>query len=132
MLITLIAYSIVFLFFKTPFLFIPFFIGGVLIDLDHCVDYYLRYRKPTFSHKELSDGLAPYKHFIVPFHSYEFLFGSTIICGITQNPILPSFIVGLYLHMILDIVFNRYESIQAFSLTYRLTHWWNDVCSNTV
>lgn len=131
MLITLTVYSIGFFFFDTPFSFIPFFIGGVLIDLDHCVDYYLRYRKPTFSHRELSNGLAKYRHFIVPFHSYEFIIFSSILSLITQNPILPSFVVGIYLHLTLDIIFNRYESVQAFSLFYRLTHWWNDVCSNT-
>lgn len=129
--ITSIIYIITYFFLGNPFLVIPFFIGAVLIDFDHCFDYYLRYRKPVFSIKKLGDGLAPYKHFIVPLHSYEFAIYIVGLTIILPNTLMISFLAGYLLHMFLDIVFNRYESIEALSLAYRITYWWNDVCSNT-
>jgi hypothetical protein len=129
--ITITIYIMSYMFLSYPLLIIPFFIGGVLIDFDHCYDYYLRYRKPIFSVSELGNSLAPYHHFILPFHSYEFMFVVLLTCILIPNPIIISFAFGYSLHMALDITFNRYESVQALSLVYRITNWWDDVYSNT-
>ena len=123
--------TIVFLIFlprDNPWLYVPFFIGGVFVDLDHCLDYYLRYRKPTFSHKELSKGVGDRKFFIVPLHSYEFMLVAIFAFFYFQNIYVNYIVSGYFLHMFLDIVFNRYESLKYLSLTYRLKNWWKIVC----
>jgi hypothetical protein len=112
-------------------LFIPFFIGGVLIDFDHCLDYYLRYRKPTFSLTELGDGLAGKEHYILPLHTIEF----TLLCiGLMlfyPNIYIAYFTAGFIIHFCLDIIFNGFNGYKSLFLTYRLKNWLGIVCLNT-
>ena len=123
----------IFLFFAPKdnlYLFIPFFIGGVLIDFDHCFDYYLRYRKPTFSMKELSDGIAHRHHYIIPFHSYEVMLIMIALMSFIHSPYIAYLGAGYFLHIFLDIMFNHYDGIMSLSLIYRVKNWWSIVCSN--
>jgi hypothetical protein len=113
------------------YLFIPFFTGGVLIDFDHCFDYYLRYRKPTFSMKALSDGLADRHHYIIPFHSYEVMIIMISLVYFADSPYVAYLSAGYFLHIFLDIIFNQYDGAMSLSLIYRVKNWWNVVCSNT-
>jgi hypothetical protein len=124
----------IFLFFapkENLYLLIPFFIGGVLIDFDHCFDYYLRYRKPTFSLRELGDCLADRPHYILPLHSYEFMLVVIGLMSFTHNQYIVYFGAGYFIHIFLDIIFNHYNGVMSLSLIYRVKNWWSIVCSNT-
>lgn len=111
----------------TPALIIPFMIGGVLVDFDHQLDFFLIKKRFTLSVTELSKELEGTRHFLLPLHSYEAILAPIILAFIfpTYSAIIMSFGIGLTIHMILDITFNGYPNAQCFSLTYRLlTGWW--------
>lgn len=104
-------------------LILPFIIGAVLIDVDHLFDFYLRYRRITFSVKELSESLAQYERFILPFHCIEFLCFSTLLSLISMNANIIYFTLGFFLHYALDVIFNGYSSVWQMSLLYRMFKW---------
>ena len=116
------VFVIMFGFYRTPLLIIPFMVGAVLVDFDHLVDFYLRERRLTLSVTELSETLLPFHHFILPFHSYE-----AIILSILLMPISPvligAFVAGLIVHMLFDAVTNGYPGAESFSLIYRIKNW---------
>jgi hypothetical protein len=115
----------------SPYLFVPLFIGAVLVDFDHCIDFYLRFRRTTFSITELSESLANKPYFILPLHSVEFILFTLILTILTGNDFIFSFTIGFMIHIILDIITNGYPSISSLSLIYRIINWGKDVCSNT-
>ena len=116
---------------NNPSFFLPFFIGAVLIDFDHCVDFFLRFRRPTFSITELSESLALKPNFIIPLHSFEFAMLVSVLSLLTQNGTINAFTCGYMVHMFFDLNTNGYPSWSSLSLTYRIVKWGKKVCSNT-
>ncbi len=83
---------------------------GVFIDVDHCLDYYLRYDKWTVSPTKLSnihpsDEYNPSKHIYLFFHGFEWV----IVLGIVsiKYPICIGAAVALFLHLLMDGTFNK-------------------------
>jgi hypothetical protein len=115
-------FVIMFGFYRTPILIIPFAFGVVLVDFDHQVDFFIRRKRFTLSVTELSNELEGYQHFILPLHSYE-----AIIISILLMPISPAligaFANGLIIHMLFDAVTNGYPGAKSFSLIYRIKNW---------
>ncbi len=83
---------------------------GVFIDVDHCLDYYLRYGKWTASPTKLSnihpsDEYSPSRHVYLLFHGFEFV----IVLGIVsiKYPVSIGATIALFLHLLMDGIYNR-------------------------
>jgi len=95
-------------------------ISGVLIDLDHILDY-LFFAKDKFSiknfftwcNKSLWDRLA------VVFHSWELMIIFVVLCCLFHNPILIGTVAGALLHLIMD-QFMNYKTAPIHKLFYFL------------
>ena len=114
---------------NSPLLYLSLFTGAVLVDFDHCFDFFLRYRRPTFSITELSEKLARDK-FIIPLHSLEFSLFVLVCYILTGNDIVLAFTQGYFVHMFFDVNTNGYPSLIATSVIYRTVKWGKYVCSN--
>ena len=103
-------------------------VGGVLIDVDHAVDYVLFERE-----RRLTPG-AFLRHYIegrtrrvvLALHSYE-LFAALLVAGWWTGSVpLLGYLVGALVHLALDVVWNGRltpRSIVAFySFAYRAAH----------
>jgi hypothetical protein len=117
-----VIFLIMFGFIWTPTLIIPFLLGAVLVDFDHQVDFFLRKKRFTLSVTELSETLAPYHHFILPFHSYEAIIFSILLMPISPM-LIGAFVNGLIVHMLFDAISNGYPGAASFSLIYRIKNW---------
>lgn len=102
--------------------------GGVLIDVDHAVDYVLferpRRLTPGAFLRHYVEGRA--RRVVLVLHSYE-LFAALLVAGWwTQSGPLLGYLVGALMHLALDVVWNGRltpRSIAAFySFTYRAAH----------
>jgi hypothetical protein len=99
--------------------------GGFLIDVDHAVDYVLfdgqRDLRPATFLRHYNEGR--FDRLVLLLHSYELaaLFG--VIAWLTNQVWLWGYVLGMALHLPLDVVFNgRYEPggmLAFYSLTYR-------------
>jgi hypothetical protein len=96
------------------------FMSGVLIDLDHFLDYILA-RGFTFSYKKFSQAMYQLelpRYFLV-LHSYEFIVLFWIWIILTQAaPIWIGIGVGTTIHVLMDQLFNK-RFIAAYCFTYR-------------
>jgi hypothetical protein len=103
-------------------------VGGVLIDVDHVVDYVLFERR-----RRLTPG-AFLRHYVegrtqrvvLALHSYE-LFAALLVAGWwTQSVPVLGYLVGALMHLALDVAWNGRltpRSILAFySFGYRAAH----------
>ena len=96
------------------------FVAGVLIDLDHLMDYYL-FKGFTLSYREFSQAmyqvLLP-RHILL-LHSYELILLYwiwIILAGI--GPVGWGVGVGLTVHLVMDQLFNKH-SPGAYFFIYR-------------
>ena len=83
-------------------------IGGVLIDLDHIIEFF-RFSKRKFTFKNFVEffDLLEYKKAYVFLHSYEIILAAAIIISIYfKNYFLYGIILGVSIHMLLDIIGN--------------------------
>jgi hypothetical protein len=104
------------------------FVGGVLIDVDHAVDYVLFERPqrltPAAFLRHYLEGRT--QRVVLALHSYE-LFAVLVLAGWwTQSVPILGYLVGALMHLALDVVWNGRltpRSIGAFySFTYRAAH----------
>jgi hypothetical protein len=100
--------SIFFLVFKSWSITVSSFISGVLIDIDHVLDYFWEFRK-RFNVKEFFDVHHNDKilFFMVILHSWELL-ALLSICAYSMswNPWIVGVTLGFTQHIILDQIFN--------------------------
>lgn len=95
-------------------------IGGILIDLDHFIDYFL-YFGPRFSladffgHKYIASG-----RIYVIFHSWEI----TAVLWLVSAKVLwvTPFVTGISAHLLVDCFFRPRPNILFYSLVYRSIH----------
>jgi hypothetical protein len=82
--------------------------GGVLIDLDHVVDYVLVERqrdlRPTAFLRYYLGGRV--ERVVLVLHSYELLALLAALAWLTQAGWLWGWVFGMLLHLPLDIIFN--------------------------
>ncbi|MDD4956918.1 MAG: hypothetical protein PHH49_02280 [Candidatus Omnitrophica bacterium] len=93
------------------------FAGGVLIDLDHLLDYFVYYGGTFspgkfFSHAYLGSG----KCYLV-FHSYELLIALWVF-GAHFHLMIPV-AAGMTGHMLIDLLYSHRRTPLALSLFYR-------------
>ena len=93
------------------------FISGILIDIDHLLDFFL-FSGESFSVKAFfswcNDGR--WDRIILIFHSYELYFLYGIIVYNYPHPILTGILLGTGLHLILDQTGNRHL-IKSFTIS---------------
>ncbi len=106
--------------------FLAGFLGGVFIDLDHLLDYFLAF---GFSFN-LSYFLQGYEFLksdkiYVIFHGWEYLVVLVVlVLLIKSNLWLKSAILALFLgsffHLLVDVTINHGMTFKSYSLSYRM------------
>lgn len=94
---------------KSEHLAISCFLSGVLIDLDHLLDFFI-FSKAKFSVKALFLYYREIKidKLLLVFHSYE-LYAILLFAGyFIKNDIYIGILIGMGLHLILDQLGNRH------------------------
>lgn len=94
---------------KSERLSISCFLGGVLTDLDHLLDF-LAFSKVKFSVKNFFSHYREIKmdKLLLVFHSYE-LYAIGLFAGyFIRNNIYLGILIGMGLHLVLDQISNRY------------------------
>ena len=99
--------------------------GGFFIDLDHLIDYFLAFG-PKFNLAYFLKGYSFLKtdKIYVLFHSWELVFIFFVLTFQRSNvrtfqPILLSFSLSLFLHLIVDVLTNNMKP-QSYFLYYRI------------
>ncbi|MCB9757085.1 MAG: hypothetical protein H6753_01520 [Candidatus Omnitrophica bacterium] len=98
------------------------FVSGVLIDLDHYLEYYISKRRIPFRYKDLLDFCTSHKDkkLYLFFHGYEYLFILWILIYVFYlNNIFIGIALGLTIHLICDQFTNPTKPLFYF-ITYRL------------
>ena len=107
---------------KSWIIFTSSLISGVLIDIDHVLDYFCEFRK-RFNVKEFFDVHYNRKvlFFMVIFHSWELL-ALLSICAflMSWNPWIVGTIIGFTQHIILDHIFNAKAKRLKYFFFWRL------------
>lgn len=103
----------------SPDIAIACFLSGILLDLDHLLDYFLLARE-QYSLKNFRSWCddARWERIILLLHSYEIYF---VLCVITfhfQHELLIGLMLGTGLHLMLDELGNRFSQRD-----YMLSPW---------
>jgi hypothetical protein len=100
------------------------FACGVLVDLDHFVDFWMN-RGFSLSAREFFDfcyyGTSP--TFVDLLHGWEYL--ATLLCLIAVAPgrnVMVGLTTGYALHLLGDQIFNRHLHRYTYFLSYRIYH----------
>jgi hypothetical protein len=82
--------------------------GGFFIDVDHIFDYVVFERRrdfrPSAFLRYYLEGRA--RRVVLPLHSYELLASLIVLAWVTNREWLWGYVLGMALHLPLDIVFN--------------------------
>ncbi len=98
------------------------FLSGVLIDLDHYIEYYFHRGKLPDNYKELFNFCVPYKEkkIYLIFHAYEYLFILWLLIFFFHlNSMWLGLAIGLTAHLISDQIANPIVPL-GYLLTYRI------------
>ena len=83
-------------------------VGGFLIDVDHVLDYVVFERqrdlRPSAFLRHYLEGRV--RRVVLPLHSYELFACLALLAWITDREWLWGYVLGMALHLPLDIVFN--------------------------
>jgi len=96
--------------------------AGVLIDVDHILDYYLQ-QGITLKIKNIYFWCLETrcKFLFIFFHSLELVFLLWIIISLFKlNLFWVAFAIGITQHMVLDVLFNREVNIFGYFLSFRI------------
>ena len=96
-------------------------VSGILIDLDHLLDYYL-FKGFTLSYRKFSEAIykSTLPRFILIFHSYELIvfLWVLVLFGAGVGPVGLGVVIGMTLHILLDQIFNKHQPY-AYFFIYR-------------
>lgn len=128
-LFAVLAGLITWLFFGHPFLSLTAaFLGGVMIDLDHLIDYFIAFG-PRFQLNSFLKGHQFIKNdkIYVLFHGWEYVILSiitiVILGGSTKiNAIVWGLTLGSFFHLVTDRYVNHGMTLRGYSLFYRAWH----------
>ena len=82
---------------------------GVLIDIDHEIDYFVEHKCFTLSAEKLSEPVSYRNYCLIPLHSIEFL-AILYILG-RFYPVMMGGFIGASVHIIIDKYTNGMKSI---------------------
>ena len=100
-------------------------LGGFLIDVDHYFDYVVFERQYSLNPiRFLRYYLdARCQRVVLLLHSYELMAVLALIAVLTGNRLLIGYLLGAFMHLVLDIIFNGQhvlrEPIHFYSFFYR-------------
>ena len=100
------------------------FLSGILIDLDHHLDYYLARKELPLSFKKLVDFCKNdhYSKLYIFLHSYELLFLLWLsIFTFSFGAVWLGIAIGFTTHIICDEIANPLRPLSYF-LAYRMRH----------
>jgi len=100
------------------------FLSGVLIDVDHVLDYWIARRKLFMNYHQLFSFGAHEKtgKLFLIFHSYEWLAALWIsIMLFSLGPVWWGLAIGITVHMLMDRIGNPLRPC-VFFFIYRLKH----------
>lgn len=100
------------------------FLSGVLIDLDHHLEYWIIKKKIPFRYKDLWDFCCynKYPKLFLFFHGYEYLVLLWLIITVYQlGPLYLGAAVGVTVHVFFDQFTNPVKPLFYF-LCYRIHH----------
>jgi CDP-diglyceride synthetase len=109
--------------FKSWPLTIASFLTGVLIDIDHVIDY-LFLHGPRFNIQQFfrSSYQRQYVHAVLIFHGWEWLGLLAILVAVSDaNPWFTGLLVGYTHHLTLDQIGNRPDP-WGYSIVWRMRH----------
>lgn len=91
-------------------------LSGIFIDIDHQLDFYLLFKRFTWSISELRDQLLEHNThtFFCPLHSWEFIILLVLLSY--RFDVFIGAVVGVTVHIAVDIIFNEYEAIQKYGV----------------
>jgi len=98
--------------------------GGLFIDLDHMIDYYLAF-KLNFNLNYFLKGYEFLKtgRIIIPFHSFELVIILLAIVFIINDKLskalILAFALALFFHLIIDVNVNKLP-VKSYFLLYRV------------
>jgi len=124
LLLSIIIASIIYVFIYQSYLVFVFsIIWGFLIDLDHIIDFWLKYPfsfnlKDFFTGKQFKESWKAY----ILFHSWEYVIVWIIIFFWLKDDIkylVLSLICSLFMHIILDIITNK-SNFTWYSIVNRI------------
>ena len=98
------------------------FVAGVLIDLDHFLDYLVNF-SPRLGFRHFFDCFENqvFDRIIVFLHAWEWVVLAIVIAAVTLSDVTIGIAAGMLLHMTLDQVFNRHNACGYF-LLFRLAN----------
>lgn len=100
------------------------FLSGVLIDLDHYLEYYIVKKKFPFRYKDLLDFCDHNnaQKVYLYFHAYEYLIVLWLAIYFFQMGLIPlGFAIGLTVHLLCDQFTNPIKPLFYF-LIFRIQH----------
>ncbi len=112
----------IFLFTKSWSAALTCFFGGILIDVDHVLDFIFHHKRIPKTYKELFEFCTYQKDgkLTLVFHSYEFLIPFwLIVFWLRPSDIWLGLAAGLLTHMAADQITNPMNP-RAYFLTYRM------------
>lgn len=91
-------------------------VGGVLIDVDHLLDYFLAKKEIPFSYKKLLSFCAYDKagRLFLVFHGIEYIFLLSGFLWFYPNAMLIGFTLGVSLHLFCDQLINPFHPFGYF------------------
>jgi len=103
--------------------FVSSFLGGILIDVDHIIDFYIRKKRISLSIKELENFCMKEKEgkMYLIFHSYELILALWLTAYFFPHVIWIGLLFGMSVHLILDQIFNNVYPWAYFGC-YRAKH----------
>ena len=119
--------TLFFLIFKSWTIAAVSFFSGILIDLDHILDYYCEFRK-RFNVKEFFDVRHNDKilFFMAILHSWELLaLLSICVFSMSWNPWIVGVTIVFTQHIILDQIFNYNPNRLKYFFFWRLKNGFN-------
>jgi hypothetical protein len=127
--------GILYMMFKSWGMVIASFLSGILIDIDHVLDY-LIVRGVRFDRDEFSKFIREKKYWKtaslpwkvnVLFHGWEWLVILGIAAASTDwNPVITGILVGFGHHILLDVLNNKPDSWAKTLLGYSLLWRWKN------
>ena len=87
---------------------VSFIVSGILIDLDHFVDYFMNEGRIRLDIKDFfykCDNVM-LKKFYVPLHSYELFAVLSVIWYFTHSGVMLGLVAGSMVHLIVDAFYN--------------------------
>jgi len=98
------------------------FLSGILMDLDHVVDYALHHGR-KFDIRDFFSFFAEerYKRLMLIFHGWEWLIGLLFLSWLTKwNVLITGIFIGFSQHLLMDKLYNI-SRFSSYSFFYRLS-----------